>query len=575
METGPLDLWVLAGPSLADVVGRFTELTGCMQRIPRWMLGLGQSRWSYTPADRVSEIARAFRAHRFPCDVLYLDIDYMDRYRSFTWNPETFPAPERLIEELHALGFKVMAILNSAVAVDPSFPVYREGHERGYFLQNSDGTEYHASMWPGMSAFPDFTRAEVRAWWGDLHRSLLELGIDGIWNDMNEPTVFGDTRPLTFPADLPHRGDHEERAHAELHNAYGMLMDVATSEGLQRLRPDRRIPLLSRAAYAGVQRHAFLWTGDNSAWWEHMRLAIAQVCNLGLCGVSFSGPDTGGFLDDATPELFLRWLQMGIFLPFLRAHSVKGSRDAEPWEFGEEVLEAGRSSTQLRYALIPYLYNLAERAARWGEPMVRPLFYDYPDDAACEGVDDQFMLGPDLLVAPVLFPGHRHRAVLLPPGEWFDFSDGTLHGGGTVIVAASPLERIPVYVRANAIIPMEEPGQFVDEQKPRSVSWQVWDAEGTGLATLLEDDGQSARHGLSEEACETRVRGTFAQDRVEVVFEPREGGFDPGPRSFQVVLRGRRPAPKGCSVDGVSSSMDGSSLRFADNGLRREVVFFW
>lgn len=576
-RTGDLDLYLMTGPTPADVVHRWCALTGTMEMPPKWLFGYQQSRWSYFPAERVLEVARLFRHHRFPCDILYLDIDYMDGFRAFTWDPETFPDPKGLIQDLQALGFKVMPILNSAVAVDPHFPIYAEGHEKGYFLKRPDGEEYQDQMWPGRAAFPDFTREDVRKWWSGLHAQMLDLGVDGIWNDMNEPTVFGPHSAQTFPPDLVHEGEGMPRPHEEVHNAYGMLMDVATREGLRRLRPGRRMPLLTRSGWAGVQRLAVMWTGDNSAWWEHMRMCIGQVCNLGLSGVPISGPDMGGFQDNPSGEMFLRWLEMCVFFPYLRGHSAQGTRPAEPWVFGEEVLESGRRFVELRYQMLPYIYSLAARSSRCGDPIMRPLFYEFPQDPSAEVADDQFMLGPDLLIAPILAPGRFYRAVYLPEGEWFSFFGETLHEGAGVIVAETPLSHIPVYVRANAIVPMAEPMQYVGEEKTANVQWHVWaSSRGEGRGWLFEDDGETDGEGRASRGfCETHVSGTFTEERINVRFEGRVGEYDPGARRFAVVVHGRRRAPRACNLDAVTVKDGRVCVEFDDDATTREIVLEW
>lgn len=576
VRTGDLDLYLIAGPAPAAVVRRYCALTGTMEMPPRWMFGYQQSRWSYTPAERVRDVARQFRRNRFPCDVLYLDIDYMDRFRAFTWDKERFPDPGNLLQELHAQGFRVIPILNSAVAVDPDFPIYREGHANGYFLKHPDGREYHDEMWPGLSAFPDFTREDVRRWWGGLHADLLDIGVDGVWNDMNEPTIFGEKKSLTFPVDLVHTGEGAPRPHKEVHNAYAMLMGMATHEGLRTLRPGRRLPLLSRAAFAGMQRYASVWTGDNSAWWDHMRLAIAQVGNLGMCGLPISGPDVGGFHDDASGELFLRWLQMCVFFPYLRAHSMKGSKDAEPWAFGDQILDLGKRFVALRYALLPYVYSLAAQAARHGDPILRPMFYEFPQDPSCETADDQFMLGPDILVAPILAPGHFYRAVYLPEGQWYSFFGETLFEGAQVYVAETPLDHIPVFVRANAAIPMMEPVQSTAEARPAHIRWEIWPSRGQGSGWLYEDDGETDGEARASRGfCETRVRGDFDPDSLQIVFEARHGDYDPGKRRFEIVLHGKRWLPRTSSLGGVTQRGDCVCASFEDDGSAREIRMAW
>ncbi|MBM3462300.1 MAG: alpha-glucosidase [Armatimonadetes bacterium] len=572
VDTGDIDLYVIAGPTPRDVVRRYVALTGTMEMQPKWMLGYQQSRWSYTPDRRVMEVARTFRELHFPCDVIYLDIDYMDRFRSFTFNPTDFHDARRLIDDLHALGFKVIPILNSAVAVDEEFPPYTEARDHDYFVKTPEGKPFEGEMWPGLSSFPDFTIQAAREWWADLHANLFKLGVDGIWNDMNEPTVFK-TDTLTFPEDAVHA---ENRTHLEIHNVYANFMNVATHRAAHKFRPDGRTPIMTRAAYPGIQRYAFRWTGDNHSWWEHMPMAIQQVANLGLCGVPFSGPDVGGFSDDCSPELFLRWVQMGVFFPYLRAHTRQGTRDQEPWSFGDEVLAITRKFVELRYRLIPYLYTLLADAARGGELMLRPMFYEFPDDARSVVADDQFMLGSDFLVAPIMAPSRFWRAVYLPPGEWFSFFSGVLHEGGQVEVAQVPLDHIPVYVRANAIIPMVEPSQYVGEKSTDRIQWHVWAARGKGEGRLYEDDERTPDAPSNPARfCETRVSGRFRAARVHLEFQARQGGHQPGARIFEVIIHGRSRAPRRCNIPGARMADGLIHLEFEDTGAAREIILEW
>jgi alpha-glucosidase len=539
VEAGDLDLYVLAGPTPQDVVRRLGLLTGRLEMPPRWMLGFQQSRWSYYPDSRVLEVARAFREHRVPCDVLYIDIHYLDAYRAFTWHAERFPDPKGLVEALHALQFKVVVILNSAVAADLSFPIFAQGRDGGYFLTRDDGSVYTAEMWPGPAAFPDFTRPEVRAWWAGLHAELLAIGVDGVWNDMNEPTIFLD-ETKTFPESLMHACEGEPRPHLEVHNVYGMLMDEATLAGIRAAAGPRRLPLMTRAGYVGVQRYAFKWTGDNSSWWEHLPMSIAQVANLGVCGMPFCGPDIGGFNDDCSPELFARWMQMGVLFPYARAHSAQGTRDQEPWAFGAETLEISRRFVELRYRLLPYLYTLTAAMVRHGDLMLRPLYYQYPHDTRALQADDQFMLGADLLVAPIMAAGRSYRAVYLPEGWWMDWFDGRWYQGGQVMVAHADLARMPLYVRGGAVLPLAPSGaQAVADGPCSHVAWYVFvppaclQLELSGW--LYEDDGVSDPAGRAAGIySELHLRGCWSAGSLSLEVSPPTGSFEVGPRQLEV-----------------------------------------
>ena len=331
---GDLVYYVFCGPTPARVVERFTELTGRTPMPPLWSLGNQQSRWSYPDEDEVRAVAAGFRERDIPCDALYLDIDYMDGYRVFTWDAERFPDPARLVGELREQGIRVVTIVDPGVKVDAGWSVYREGRDEGLFCRTGDGEEYRNVVWPGLCAFPDFTSARTRAWWGRHHRALLDAGVAGVWCDMNEPALMV---PMgsTMPEDVVHPGDAQPKLHAEVHNLYGSLMAQATRAGVLEAHPKRRPFVISRAGYAGLQRHAMHWTGDNSSWWEHLWMSMPQIQNLGLSGLAWVGVDIGGFFDDCTGELLTRFTEFGALQPFCRNHSAKGTHRQEPWAFGE------------------------------------------------------------------------------------------------------------------------------------------------------------------------------------------------------------------------------------------------
>jgi alpha-glucosidase len=475
--SGELNYYVFTGGrerTPKTIVRDYTELTGRTPLPPMWALGNQQSRWSYTPESRVREVARGFRESKIPADVIYLDIDYMDGFRVFTWNHERFPDPPRLISDLKAEGFRVVVIIDPGVKVDPNYYAYKEGQAGGHFVKTGDGQELHATVWPGVCAFPDFTDAKAREWFGSLYKKNTDEGVAGFWNDMNEPGVFlseetpkPDTyhHPMkTFPLNARHAGDGQPGTHARYHNVFGMQMARSTFEGLRKLRPDARPFVLTRAGYAGVQRYSAIWTGDNVASWDHLRLSIPMLLNLGVSGVPLIGADVGGFSGNPTPELYTRWLQAAALTPFLRSHSESGSNPHEPYSFGPEFTPINRASVELRYQLLPYLYTLFQEHTETGAPVMRPLWFEYPDDARTYLIEDQYMVGRDLLVAPVVTESATKRRVYFPSGDnWVDWWTGQTYEGGKDAEVEAPLNHLPLFARAGAMIPTQPVIQHTGE----------------------------------------------------------------------------------------------------------------
>lgn len=526
-----LDAYIFAGPDPKNVIERYTELTGRIELPPLWALGYQQCRYSYYPEERVREIAAQMRAREIPCDVIYLDIHYMDGFRVFTWDRERFPNPRQMVADLAADGFKTVTIVDPGVKVDGRYEVFQAGIRDGHFVCHPDGELFIGTVWPGRTAFPDFLRAETRSWWGELHRELVcQVGIAGIWNDMNEPSCFARN---TFPPEVLQGEEGEQQLHAEVHNVYGQTMAMATHAGLKRLQPDKRPFLLTRSGYAGIQRYAAVWMGDNHSWWEHLRLAIPMCLGMGLCGVPFVGTDIGGFQHDAKGELFARWLQMGALMPFCRNHAAYQTADQEPWSFGPEIEDIARRFLRLRYRLLPFLYNEFYKASTTGLPIMRPLFLQYPQDPATFEISDQFLLGEDLLVCPVYQPGASKRLVYLPPGEWVDFWTGERLNGKQHIIAEAPLERMPLFVRSGAIIPMELPINHTGERDGKKLFLHVYlPTENSGCLELYEDRGEGFGYQTGEWAKTTvtaqpagngfmvqvgNPRGEFAPPREEVI----------------------------------------------------------
>ncbi len=547
---GALTYYFFAGngeDALHTILARYTELTGRMPLPPRWALGHHQSRWSYYPDSWVRTLAREFRARQMPCDALWLDIDYMDGYRDFTWHPQRFPDPPGLIAELHRQGFRVVTILDPGVKQDPDYSVYQEGVERGCFCATPDGQVFHGPVWPGMAAFPDFSRAEVRQWWGDQHAALLDAGVDGIWDDMNEPTLNSHFAPeLTVPIgstlapQAQHGGDANDEAlpHLAFHNAYGAMMARATREGLERLRPDERPFVLTRSGYAGVQRYAALWTGDNSSLWEHLRLAMPMCLNIGLSGVAFVGVDVGGFWGSADAELLTRWTQLGALLPFCRNHSSAQTRLQEPWAFGEPFESINRRYLELRYRLLPYLTTLFHEAATTGAPIMRPLFWHSLHDQTTWEIDDQFLLGRDLLAAPIYQQGSASRRVYLPAGEWASFWSGERFHGPAWVTAPAPLDELPLFVRAGAFLPLGPVMQHTAERPtdPLTLRLYVPAADGAGVSTLYEDDGISTNYQRGAFALRRSGYRWQASGRLVITLEKPDGAYQPERRQLQLEV---------------------------------------
>ena len=538
---GPeLDLFVVGGPDPSSVLRQFTSLTGTMPMPPRWGLGYHQSRWSYASAEALLEVAAEFRRRRLPLDVIGVDIDYMDGYRPFTWNSETFPDPGRLVSALHAQGCHVVAVNDCAVKVDPPGrnAVRDEGSERGFFLRTPEGHEFSAYVWPGRSALPDFARSDVRQWWAGLHRFFVDAGIDGVLNDMNEPGLRD--RPLDDPhaqrvevPDEVEHGDLFERAqHAEVHNIYGLLHARACAEGMRSLRPDRRSLVLSRAGFAGIQRFAGTWTGDTWSSWEHLEMSLPEIINLGLSGIALAGSDIGGFFGDCDAELLVRWMQLGALCPLMRGNNARGCTPQEPWVWDRATEDSCRRSLELRSRLLPYLYTAFAEAHRSGTPVLRPLWWADTADPACRRISDQALLGDSLMVAPVTRPGVTARAVYLPAGGWFDLRTNDVISGSTSVLVSARLDEEPViFARAGQVVPLGPVMQWSDEQPLDPLSLHVFpDLGGRAHGTLYEDDGISHAH---EHGAFTVTDYDFDRHRL---VSRRFGDYQPGQRQVSITI---------------------------------------
>ncbi|MGM0420106.1 MAG: TIM-barrel domain-containing protein [Bacillota bacterium] len=486
---GRIDYYLMAGKNPAQVVTKYTWLTGRTELPPLWALGHHQSRYSYYPDEAVTQLGEKFRELSIPCDAIHLDIHYMDGYRVFSWDQDRFPQPEKLLGDLQEQGFKTIAIVDPGVKKDPEYDVYRSGQQKDYFCRYLDGRLYTGDVWPGESVFPDFTRANVREWWQDLHKSMIEQGIKGFWNDMNEPAVFN--KAGTMDEAVEHKNDGDPGPHKRFHNLYGLHEAQATNQALKNYLQERPF-ILSRAAFAGMQRYAAVWTGDNRSFWEHIELSIPMIINMGLSGLAFAGCDIGGFTGDSTGELLARWYQLGAFMPFFRNHTTIGSRSQEPWAFGEPYTSINRDSIEMRYHILPQLYSLFYQQKQQGLPIWRPLFFYYPEDPKTYNLNDQLLFGENILLAPVVRPDTTERSVYLPAGGWYDYWTGEFYPGGQTYVVDAPLDKMPIFVKANTGYLTMEPVQYIEGGfKDLTLNIYPGADKSSWTGQIYEDDGLS------------------------------------------------------------------------------------
>lgn len=547
-------VYFFTGPRPADVLRQYTALTGHLSLPPRWTLGHHQSRWGYTSAPQLLEVASKMREREHPNDSVWLDIDYMHGYRNFTWNQETFPDPEVLVRELKSLHTHLVTIIDPGTKVDEKYHIYQEGLQKGYFCTYDDGKIYRGTVWPGICVFPDFSRAEVRQWWGDHYQELFTLGVDGIWNDMDEPTMTsflhqgeapeGVVLQGTMPDNVLHRAGGEQETgpdgppinHPLFHNAYGMEMARATYESFLRLRPNERPFVLTRSGTAGMQRYAALWTGDNTSDWDHIMLGLRMCLNISMSGVAFVGVDIGGFWGSTNGELLVRSGQLGALLPFCRNHSAAGNDDQEPWSFGEPYESAYRKAIATRYQLLPYLYTLFHHSTQDGSPVIRPLYYHYPHDEQAFDTETEFLVGENLLSAPIGVQGTTSRSVYLPAGQWFDYWTGQEYPGGGETEIEAPLDRWPLFVKGNTILPTIPATQYVDERPSDPITFTCYMAtDGLASYTLYEDDGSSQAYKNGAFAL-TSISCRVENNTITVRIDEQHQGYTPAREAYDVVV---------------------------------------
>jgi alpha-glucosidase len=555
-EGGEMNYYFFQGPSIKKILGRYADLTGHMPLPPEWALGNQQSRYSYYPDTVAEDVVRKYRAEDLPLDVLHLDIHFMNGYRPFTWDPQRFPNPKGLTDGLRAKGVKVVTIVDPGIKYQPpaagahdaethpelgpqdqSYYVYNQGKAGDYFLKRKGGRTYMGRVWPGESVFVDYTLEKAARWWGNLHRAYTDQGVAGIWNDMNEPSDFNDQTGKSQMDVITYDGGTYS-AYAGNRNVFALNENRATYEGLQRLLPHQRPYVITRAGYAGIQRYATMWAGDNRATWDALALSLPMFMTLGLSGEPFVGADVGGFVGRTEPELLVRWYQVGFLTPFCRNHAELTGPDHEPWRFGKYYEDIIRKYLKLRYRLLPYLYTVLEESHRTGVPLFRPLVLNFQEDENTLGIDDEFMIGDDLLAAPVLKPNLTSRLVYLPAGVWFDYWTGARHEGGRMIRVDAPLETAPLFVRGGAMLPLGPEMNFVGEKAADPIEFAIYpDARGEASGTLYEDDG------LTDAYLQGAWRRTgFRLRGSQVEVGAPEGSYRPARREFVFKMPGGRSA---------------------------------
>src|SRR5579875_3535866 len=492
---GGLQYYVILGPELPRILHSLLELTGYPPLPPRWTLGLLQSRYGYGSRQELEEIASQFRSRQLPCDALILDVFWFREMGDLAFDPQRWPQAGEMIKGLKRQGFRTVVIEEPYLTRQSQN--YPEAQRRGYLARHYDGSTYTFDFWPGQCALLDFTNPAARNWWTEQHRPLLEMGIDGWWADLNEPSKH--------PQDMAHHGGSAEA----VHNLYPLLMQQAISAAYERYAPGRRTFILSRSAYAGSQRYGVgWWSGDVERTFAALRKQVAVGLSAGLAGIPLWSSDVGGygFAGECTPELYVRWFQFGAFTPLLRPHGDENQK-REPWQFGSQVEAICRMYLRLRYRLLPYIYTLAREASSSGTPLMRPVIMEFPGDAAASNLADQYLFGPDILVAPVTEADAVSRPVYLPAATWSDFWTGARVQGPCTIEAAAPLDRLPLYIREGAIVPMGPDLQYSGELPLDPLTLAIYPASGrTRSFTLYEDDGESTDYRA----------GAFAQTRFDV-----------------------------------------------------------
>ena len=562
-EGGEMNYYFIYGPSMKKVIESYTSLTGRMSLPPKWSLGYQQSKWSYYPESAVKRIANTFRDKQIPCDVIYLDIHYMNGYRVFTWDKNRFPDPPKMINDLKNEGFKIVPIIDPGVKVDSNYFAAKEGVKNNLFVKYPDGEFYQGEVWPSWAYFPDFTKKETRNWWGEELNSLLKQGVEGFWNDMNEPSVWGQAFP-----DIVQFDDNGFKAnHKKIHNVYALEEAKATFDAYKKYSPNKRHFTLTRAGFAGIQKYSAVWTGDNVASEEHLKLACVMPQGMGLSGISFVGSDVGGFIGNPSQQLYTRWMELGAFSPFFRGHSAINQQDKEPWAFGDEVEDRVRSIINLRYQLLPFWYNEFYNSSKTGLPIMRPMFLNYQNDENCYSNDAQyqFMIGENLLVAPVVDEHSNFKKLYLPDGKWYDWWNNKVYEGNQWIIVSAPIDQIPIFIKQGGIVPMQDIEQYVGQKQMTELNLVVFPSSESNYS-LYEDDGISNNYEKGDYSI-TKFEFNNSSEKSNFMIKQSYNNFDTGIRNYlikfvavnfvQTVLSGSLELKKYLNLEKLQGSVQG------------------
>jgi len=529
-DTGEMNYYFIFDYSVAGIIKHYTNLTGRMEMPPLWSLGYQQCRYSYYPDKEVLIAANTFRDKDIPADVIVLDIHYMESYKIFTWSKRDFPEPKELLAKLRELGFNVVVICDPGIKIEDGYAAYEDGLKDDVYIKYPDGSNYAGQVWPGWCNFPDFTNPKARKWWKDQIKDYIDAGVTGLWNDMNEIATWGNMLPENMEMEFEGNRSSMRRGR----NIYGMQMARSSYEGAKSLMKNRRPFNLTRSGFSGIQRYSAVWTGDNVAYDEHMMLGVRLVSSMGISGIAFAGYDVGGFVGDASTKLFARWISIGAFSPFFRGHSMINSRDSEPWSYGEEVEQISRNYIKFRYQLLPYIYSLFYEATQTGMPVQRSLAIDYTHDYKVYAglYHNQYLFGPYFLIAPVDSTKDLVR-VYLPEGQWYYLYDGKKYSGNAEIILDCPLYKLPVFVKAGAIVPMQ-PIKAHTGEVTHTIILHIYTGDSSSF-NFYDDDGLTFDYQKGSYALRTISHDHRAR-RLSI--SAVEGKFTSTAKRFKLVFHG-------------------------------------
>jgi alpha-glucosidase len=528
-DSGEMTYYFIYGKNVPQILKNYTSLTGRMELPPLWSIGYQQCRYSYYPDTEVLSVARTFREKEIPADAIVLDIHYMDKYKIFTWDKKNFSDPKGMIKTLKDSNFHIVIMCDPGIKVEEGYDAYDSGKKEEVFIKYPDGENYTGQVWPGWCHFPDFTNPKTRKWWVEKFKDYVELGVEGFWNDMNEIATWGHG----LPENIEFNFDGNPATARKGRNVFGFQMARSTYEGTKALMKGKRPFNLTRSGFAGIQRYSAVWTGDNVSYDEHMMLGVRIVNSLGLSGVAFAGFDAGGFVGNADIKLFTRWMSIASLSPFFRAHTMINTRDSEPWSYGEEAEQICRNYIKLRYQLMPYIYSLFYEASQIGLPIQRSLAINYTHEPKVyDGqYQHQYLFGPSILVAPVE-SNKELMKVFLPEGEWYYLFDGKKYNGNQEIFLECPIHKLPVFIKAGAVIPMQPSVMSTAEKKDEFIL-HIYKGNTSNEFDYFTDDGETFSY---QQGAYLKRKIIYNPSERKVVLEKGEGDFKPHHTKLKLVF---------------------------------------